>query len=95
TRDSRFRAGIGMVMVPKAGDMGPIRVAWEKPLKARFIATLDHGVEMTEKATPPPLDLAEQCRDLVTGLREGSVPAIEHEQALERIRHNLTEIALT
>ncbi len=29
------------------------------------------------------------------GLREGSLPAVEHEQALDRIRHNLTEIALT
>ncbi|MQP77449.1 chemotaxis protein [Stenotrophomonas sp. MYb238] len=58
-------------------------------------ARLDHVVEMTEKATHRTLDLAEQCRGLVTGLREGSLPAVEHEQALDHIRHNLTEIALT
>ncbi len=58
-------------------------------------ARLDRVVEMTEKATHRTLDLAEQCRELVTGLREGSLPAVEHEQALDRIRHNLTEIALT
>ena len=58
-------------------------------------ARLDHVVAVTEQATHRTLDLAEQCRELVSGLREGSVPAIEHEQALERIRHNLTEIALT
>ncbi len=58
-------------------------------------ARLDHVVEMTEKATHRTLDLAEQCRELVGGLREGALPAVEQEQALERIRHNLTEIALT
>lgn len=58
-------------------------------------ARLDHVVEMTEKATHRTLDLAEQCRELVTGLREGRLPAVEHEQALEQIRRNLTEIALT
>ncbi|MGX9720154.1 protein phosphatase CheZ [Stenotrophomonas acidaminiphila] len=58
-------------------------------------ARLDHVVEMTEKATHRTLDLTEQCRELVGGLREGALPAVEQEQALERIRHNLTEIALT
>ena len=58
-------------------------------------ARLDHVVAMTEQATHRTLDLAEQCRSLVSGLREGSLPAVEHEQALDQIRHNLTEIALT
>lgn len=43
TRDSRFRAGIGMVVVPEAGDMEPIRVAWEEPLQARWIPTVRLG----------------------------------------------------
>jgi diguanylate cyclase (GGDEF)-like protein len=43
TRDSRFRAGIGMVVVPKAGSREPIQVAWEPPLKARWIPTVQLG----------------------------------------------------
>jgi diguanylate cyclase (GGDEF)-like protein len=43
TRDSRFRAGIGMVVVPKAGSVEPIRVAWEPPLKTRWIPTVRLG----------------------------------------------------
>lgn len=43
TRDSRFQAGIGMVVVPKAGDLEPIRVAWEPPLKARWIPSVQLG----------------------------------------------------
>ncbi len=43
TRDSRFRAGIGMVVVPEAGDVEPIRVAWEEPLQARWIPTVRLG----------------------------------------------------
>lgn len=58
TRDSRFRAGIGMVMVPKPGDMEPIRVAWEKPLKARFIPTLQLGA-------PSPVQQVDTMRLLV------------------------------
>jgi len=58
-------------------------------------ARLDHVVAMTEQATHRTLDLADECSALTTALREGSLPALEQEQALERIRHNLTEIALT
>lgn len=43
TRDSRFRAGVGMVVVPKAGSMEPIRVAWATPLKAGWIPTVRIG----------------------------------------------------
>lgn len=43
TRDSRFRAGVGMVMVPVKGDVEPIRVAWERQLKAHWIPTVRLG----------------------------------------------------
>ena len=43
TRDSRFRAGIGLVVVPKQGNVEPIRVAWESPLKPRWIPTVRLG----------------------------------------------------
>lgn len=57
-------------------------------------ARLDHVVAMTEQATHRTLDLADQCRALVDGLRsEGVLP--EQEQALDQIRRNLTEIGLT
>jgi len=58
TRDSRFRAGIGMVLVPKPGDLEPIRVAWEKPLKARWIPTLRLGA-------PSPVQQMDTMRLLV------------------------------
>jgi len=58
TRDSRFRAGIGMVMVPRQGDLEPIRVAWEKPLKARWIPTLRLGA-------PSPVQQMDTMRLLV------------------------------
>ena len=58
-------------------------------------ARLDHVVEMTEKATHRTLDLAEECRSLTAHLHAGGLPADEQAQLLERIRHNLTEIALT
>ena len=58
-------------------------------------ARLDHVVEMTEKATHRTLDLAEECRGLTAHLHEGTLPAEEQQQVLDRIRHNLTEIALT
>jgi len=58
-------------------------------------ARLDHVVEMTEKATHRTLDLAEECRGLTAHLHAGELPADEQAQVLERIRHNLTEIALT
>ncbi|MCL7714326.1 sensor domain-containing diguanylate cyclase [Stenotrophomonas mori] len=58
TRDSRFRAGIGMVMVPRPGDLEPIRVAWETPLKARWIPTLRLGA-------PSPVQQMDTMRLLV------------------------------
>lgn len=55
---------------------------------------LDHVVAMTEQATHRTLDLAEECRSLTEQLRaEGLQPG--QDAQLERIRHNLTEIALT
>jgi hypothetical protein len=36
TRDSRFRAGIGLVAVPPAGSHEPFLVSWQTPLKARW-----------------------------------------------------------
>jgi chemotaxis protein CheZ len=57
-------------------------------------ARLDHVVEMTEKATHRTLDLAEECRTLTEQLRaEGLSP--DQDVILDRIRHNLTEVALT
>ena len=58
-------------------------------------ARLDHVVAMTEQATHRTLDLAEECRGLTAHLHEGTLPAEEQQQVLDRIRHNLTEIALT
>ena len=58
TRDSRFRAGIGMVVVPKQGDMDPIRVAWEAPLKAKWIPTVRLGA-------PSPVQQIDTARLLV------------------------------
>lgn len=58
-------------------------------------ARLDHVVTMTEQATHRTLDLTEECRALTARLGEEALPALEQQQALERIRHNLTEIALT
>lgn len=43
TRDSRFRAGVGMVVVPKAGDHEPIVVSWAAPIKPRWIPTVQLG----------------------------------------------------
>ncbi len=58
-------------------------------------ARLDHVVEMTEQASHRTLDLADECSALAARLREGGLPPVEQEQALDRIRHNLTEISLT
>ncbi|MGH8052578.1 MAG: GGDEF domain-containing protein [Stenotrophomonas sp.] len=58
TRDSRFRAGIGMVMVPKAGNVDPILVAWEPPLKSRWIPTVRLGA-------PSPVQQSDTARLLV------------------------------
>ncbi|MDV3468805.1 protein phosphatase CheZ [Stenotrophomonas sp. C3(2023)] len=57
-------------------------------------ARLDHVVAMTEQATHRTLDLAEECRGLTEQLRDGGLNVDQGAQ-LERIRHNLTEIALT
>nr|WP_258012112.1 diguanylate cyclase [Stenotrophomonas maltophilia] len=43
TRDSRFRAGIGLVAVPPAGSHAPFLVSWQTPLKARWVPTLRLG----------------------------------------------------
>lgn len=57
-------------------------------------ARLDHVIAMTEQATHRTLDLADECRALVEGLRsEGVLPG--QEQVLDHIRRNLTEIGLT
>lgn len=57
-------------------------------------ARLDRVIEMTEQASLRTLDLAEECRALAEQLREHG---LNHDQdaLLERIRHNLTELALT
>ena len=57
-------------------------------------ARLDHVVAVTEQATHRTLDLADQCRDLVEGLRVEGVSA-RQEELLDQIRHNLAEIGLT
>ncbi|MBB1117929.1 protein phosphatase CheZ [Stenotrophomonas sp. W1S232] len=57
-------------------------------------ARLDHVVEMTEQATHRTLDLAEQCRALVSGMQSSGLVDSQSD-VLEVIRHNLTEIALT
>ncbi|MEE7546386.1 protein phosphatase CheZ [Xanthomonas sp. Kuri4-1] len=57
-------------------------------------ARLDHVVEMTEKASHRTLDLAEECRDLAEQLRAGGL-TIDQGEVLDKIRHNLTEMALT
>ena len=43
TRDSRFRAGVGMVVVPLAGDREPVRVGWVRPLKPGWVPTVRIG----------------------------------------------------
>jgi len=57
-------------------------------------ARLDHVVAMTEQATHRTLDLAEECRALTEQLRANGLQPGQDLQ-LERIRQNLTEIALT
>ena len=57
-------------------------------------ARLDHVVAMTEQATHRTLDLAEECRSLTEQLRANGLTPDQGQQ-LDRIRHNLTEIALT
>lgn len=58
TRDSRFRAGIGLVVVPKAGSVEPIRVAWTSPVKSRWVPTVRLGA-------PSPLQQVDTARLLV------------------------------
>ncbi len=58
TRDSRFRAGIGMVVVPKAGEREPIVVSWATPLKPRWIPTVRLGA-------PSPVQQNDTARLLV------------------------------
>lgn len=43
TRDSRFRASVGTVLVPRAGSVEPIEVSWATPLKERWGPTLRLG----------------------------------------------------
>lgn len=56
-------------------------------------ARLDHVVALTEQATHRTLDLAEECRALADQLRDGGLSS-DQGQVLDRIRHNLTEMAL-
>lgn len=58
TRDSRFRAGIGMVTVPRAGSREPIHVSWATPLKERWGPTLRLGA-------PSPVQQRDTARLLV------------------------------
>ncbi len=43
TRDSRFRAGVGMVIVPEAGSTAPVLVSWAPPFKPGWIPTVRIG----------------------------------------------------
>lgn len=54
---------------------------------------LDHVVAMTEQASHRTLDLAEECRALAEQLRAGGLTGDQGE-ILDKIRHNLTEMAL-
>ena len=58
SRDSRFRAGIGMVIVPPAGSGTPIQVSWATPLKERWGPTLQLGA-------PSPVQQDDTARLLV------------------------------
>jgi diguanylate cyclase (GGDEF)-like protein len=58
TRDSRFRAGVGMVVVPAAGDHEPIVVSWAAPIKPRWIPTVQLGA-------PSPVQQDDTARLLV------------------------------
>jgi len=58
TRDSRFRAGVGMVVVPKAGEREPIVVSWSAPVKPRWIPTVRLGA-------PSPVQQNDTARLLV------------------------------
>lgn len=58
TRDSRFRAGIGLVAVPPAGSHEPFLVSWQTPPKARWVPTLRLGA-------PSPVQQNDTARLLV------------------------------
>ena len=58
TRDSRFRAGVGLVAVPPAGSRAPFLVSWQEPLKARWVPTLRLGA-------PSPVQQNDTARLLV------------------------------
>ncbi len=58
TRDSRFRAGIGLVAVPPAGSHEPFLVSWQTPLKTRWVPTLRLGA-------PSPVQQNDTARLLV------------------------------
>lgn len=57
-------------------------------------ARLDHVIRMTEHASHRTLDLADECRALATQLG-GSGLSGEQNALVDRIRHNLGELALT
>ncbi len=58
TRDSRFRAGVGLVAVPPAGSHEPFLVSWQTPLKDRWVPTLRLGA-------PSPVQQNDTARLLV------------------------------
>lgn len=47
SRDSRFRAGVGLVVVPDQGSREPIRVGWRAPIKAHWIPSIRLGAPST------------------------------------------------
>lgn len=58
TRDSRFRASVGLVAVPAAGSHEPIQLAWAAPLKPGWIPTVRLG-------SPSPVQQVDTLRLLV------------------------------
>lgn len=58
TRDSRFRAGVGLVAVPPAGSHEPFLVSWQMPLNDRWVPTLRLGA-------PSPVQQNDTARLLV------------------------------
>ncbi len=43
TRDSRFRTGVGLVVVPERGSHDPVQVGWHPPVKPHWIPTVRLG----------------------------------------------------
>lgn len=58
TRDSRFRSSVGQVVVPAAGNLEPIVVAWQSPIRPEWIPTIMLG-------GPSPLQQQDTARLLV------------------------------